>query len=102
MTAFWLSPTTTGLPRDRSCLSLSGTLESEERSFLAIDPVIEETKIDIGLAWVQGTFIDPRINREAYARLCIARKAEIQALITFDFWSSDLAACDAEIFHQPR
>ena len=45
------------------------------------------------LAWGQAKFIDPRVNREAYARLCIARKAEIQALITFDFWLPDLAWC---------
>lgn len=69
-------------------------LESDERSFSAVDPVVEETRIDIVLAWAQGRFIDPRINREACARLCIARTAEIQALITFDFWLSDLAFCD--------
>jgi len=69
-------------------------LEKDERSFLSIDPVVEETKIDIVLAWAQGRFIDARVNREADARLCLARKAEIQALITFDFWSSDLAVCD--------
>lgn len=73
-----------------------GALESDERSFLTIDPVVEETKIEIVLAWTQGRFIDPRINREAYARLCIARKSEIQALVTFDFWASDLASCASQ------
>ncbi len=71
-------------------------LESDERSFVTIDPVVEETKIDIALAWAQGKFIDSRTNGEACARLCIARKGEIQALITFDFWSSDLASCDPQ------
>lgn len=70
-------------------------LEKDERSFLAIDPVVEDSKIDIILAWAQARFIDPRVNREALSRLCLARKAEIQALLTFDFWSSDLAQCDS-------
>lgn len=70
--------------------------EGDERSFVAIDPVIEETRIDIALAWAQGHFIDPRTNGKACARLCIARKAEIQALITFDFWLSDLPSCDRQ------
>ena len=69
------------------------SLESDERSFLEITPVTEETHIDIGLAWAQGRFLDPRLDREAYARLCIARRQEIQALLTFDFWLSDLAWC---------
>lgn len=73
-----------------------GALEGDERSLLAIDPVVEETRIDIDLAWAEGRFIDPRINREACARLCIARKSQIQALITFDFWSSDLVSCDLQ------
>jgi hypothetical protein len=63
-------------------------LRSDERSLLETDPIEEETRIDIALAWGQGRFIDPRVSREACTRLCIARKAEIQALITFDFWCS--------------
>ena len=35
-----------------------------------------------------------RVNREAVTRLGIARKDELQVLVTFDFWHSDLAACD--------
>jgi hypothetical protein len=70
------------------------SLESDERSFVAIDSVVEETKIDIVLAWGQGRFIDPRFDRDACARLCIARRAEVQALLTFDFWASDLTRCD--------
>jgi len=70
-------------------------MRSDDRSFLETDPIHEETRIDMALAWGQGRFIDPRVTREACARLCIARKAEIQALITFDFWLSDLVRCDA-------
>ena len=70
-------------------------LADDERSFVEVDPIQEGTRIDIALAWGQGRFIDARVNREACARLCIARKAENQALITFDFWRSDVARCDA-------
>lgn len=73
---------------------VTSALEGDERAFRSIDPVIAQTKIDIELAWGQAQFVDPRIDREAYARLAIARKAEIQALITFDFWSADFARCD--------
>jgi hypothetical protein len=38
--------------------------------------------------------VDARAGREACARLCIARKAGVQALLTFDFWLSDLEQCD--------
>jgi len=69
-------------------------LASDERSFIALDPIIEETRIGTALAWGQGRFVDARVNREACARLCIARQAEIQALLTFDFWLSDLGRCD--------
>jgi hypothetical protein len=72
------------------------TLESDERSLFELDPIVEETHIDLTLAWGQGRFIDPLANREACARLCLARKSEIQALITFDFWLSDLALCHAQ------
>lgn len=70
-------------------------LAEDERSFLALDPIVEETRIDIALAWGQGRFADARVGRETCGRLCIARKAEIQALLTFDFWLSDLEQCDA-------
>jgi len=70
-------------------------LANDERSFIALDPIIEETRIDIALAWAQGRFVDSRVGREACVRLCIARKAEIQALVTLDFWLSDLERCDA-------
>jgi hypothetical protein len=70
-------------------------LRSDERSFSSLNAVIEETRIDTTLAWGEGRFIDTRIDREACARLCIARKDEIQALLTFDFWLSDLDKCHA-------
>jgi hypothetical protein len=69
-------------------------MRADERSFTQVGALHEETRMDIALAWDEGRFIDPRVNRDACSRLCLARKGEIQALITFDFWLSDFAACD--------
>ena len=70
-------------------------LDGDDRSFVSIDPVVAETRMDFSLAWGQARFIDSRVDRQACARLCIVRKSDIQALITFDFWASDLTLCDA-------
>ena len=70
-----------------------GAMQGDEREFTTIDPVVEETRIDLSLAWSQGRFIDAGARRDACARLCIARKDGVQALISFDFWLSDLAGC---------
>ena len=70
------------------------SLERDERSYIAVDPIVEVDRMDFVLAWGQGRFIDSRTNLEACARLCLARKDEIQALVTFDFWRSDLESCD--------
>jgi hypothetical protein len=71
------------------------SLEQDPRSFASIGPIAEETRLDFVLAWGEGRFIDPLQKREACGRLCLARKDEIQALVTFDFWLSDLAQGDA-------
>jgi len=70
-------------------------LKSEERPLLRTETIVEEARIDLTLAWGEGRFTDSRVNREACSRLCIARKAEIQALISFDFWLDDLTSCHA-------
>jgi hypothetical protein len=86
-------------PREGQGLSVASLVESsladDERPFIARDPVVSEDHIDFVLAWGQGRFIDEREKREACARLCLARKDEIQALLTFDFWLADLERCDA-------
>ena len=68
-------------------------LENDLRTVTIDEPVVEENKIDIRLAWAQGRFTDARTHREACTRLCLARKAEVQAILTLDFWASDLARC---------
>lgn len=69
-------------------------LERDSRSVAIEGQVLEETRMDIALAWAQARYIEPGTHREACTRLCLARKSEVQALLTFDFWASDLARCD--------
>jgi hypothetical protein len=71
-------------------------LASDPRSLVEVTPIAEETRIDTTLAWAQGSFVDVRIDRKALARLCIARRGELQALVTFDFWATDLERCGAQ------
>src|SRR5258708_18055661 len=69
-------------------------LEADERPLTGCESVLEEDHGDLVLAWGEGSFIDAGERREARSRLCIARRAEIQALLTFDFWLADAARCD--------
>lgn len=70
-------------------------LDTDERACTAGELIVTEARTDLALAWGQGTFTDRRVSREAVTRLGIARKDGLQVLVTFDFWHSDLAACDA-------
>jgi hypothetical protein len=55
----------------------------------------EARRGDLELAWQEVTHIDPVANREPRSRLCIARRSDLQCLITFDVWPADLDRCDA-------
>jgi hypothetical protein len=59
-----------------------------------VGPVVEETRMDLTLAWVAARSIDPKESREACTRLCLARRGEIQALLTCAFWLADEATFD--------
>ncbi len=74
--------------------ALVDTAMTGDGRFTSRDPIFAETRIDLELAWGQGGFLDPTARREALARLCIARRGEIQALVSFDFWADDVARCD--------
>ena len=65
-----------------------------KRPYTHVGPVVEETRMDLTLAWVAARSIDPEERREACTRLCLARRAEIQALLTYDFWLADEEAFD--------
>ena len=73
---------------------VQAAMDGDERSFLAVEPIVEEVRSDLVLAWGQGRHLDAREKREACSRLCLARRDEIQALVTFDFWQADGARCD--------
>jgi len=74
---------------------LAAALGSDPRRFHRQDPVLDESRIDTDLAWRQCSFRDAsQQEREALARICIARCPPVQALLTFDFWLSDLERCD--------
>ncbi len=75
-----------GLPL--ATLVEAGT-EEDERPIHTRGDIISSRHGDIEFAWREMAFIDPVEQREAFARLCIARKGVVQALITFDFWESD-------------
>jgi hypothetical protein len=70
-------------------------LDGDERSFAALHPITEETRIDIALGLgsgkVRGCASRPRGLRAALHRA----QGRVQALLTFDFWLSDLEQCDA-------
>ena len=44
---------------------------------------------ELETAWLEREVMDPGENRPAYSRIALARRLEIQALITMDFWPED-------------
>lgn len=50
-------------------------------------PVTEFQRDGMSAAWNGSRYIDPKEDREAQSRLLIARKWDIQPLITYAFWS---------------
>ena len=85
-------------PIDWGGLSLATLVEAgmpgEERSIQTRGPITEVRRGDLELAWREFGFVDSAANREARSRICIARRSNLQCLITFDFWATDLPSCD--------
>jgi hypothetical protein len=52
---------------------------------------VTEVKREDGLeyAWAEIAFTDPVEQRVAYSRICVARRRNIQPLITLDYWEED-------------
>ena len=84
---------------DWSGLKLPALLETglsgEERRDETQGPIIEEQRGDLHLAWREISFVEPSQSAEARSRVCVARRRNLQCLITCDFWSVDLERCDA-------
>jgi hypothetical protein len=66
-------------------------IEGDKRTIFHKGEIIEAHRPDIEVAWIEARFLDPTENREAFMRLCLARGANIQSLITFDYWADDAA-----------
>ena len=76
-------------------LSTSATLEAmlndlaneeQPREMISRGPIQEMYRPDFEVAWLQGDFIDSDENRKAHMRLCLARRGNLYAHITSDFY----------------
>jgi hypothetical protein len=67
--------------------------EGDERPVHTRGDIVSVRFGEMDLAWREVRFVDPKEQREARSRLCIARQGTTQALITFDFWETDEARC---------
>ncbi|HYU32936.1 MAG TPA: hypothetical protein VEW48_12300 [Thermoanaerobaculia bacterium] len=65
------------------------------RQILGWDPVVQTRKIDLEIAWRHGRFWDRKDDRPAFTRFCLARRRTVQALLTLDFWETELERCSA-------
>jgi hypothetical protein len=84
------------IARDLSIATLvRSAMDACEPPLTVAEPIVEQTRMDLVLAWAERRYLDPREKREACTRLCLARRDEIQALLTFAFWPADLPRCDA-------
>ena len=63
--------------------------EGDERPISHRAEIISSRRADMELAWREMHFIDPKEQRPARSRFCLARRGTVQAMITFDFWESD-------------
>jgi hypothetical protein len=82
-------------PVDWSGLPLSqlvqSVLDDDSRQVISKGPVIDVPREDLEVSWAELRFLDPQENREAFSRICLGRGANLQSLITFDFWVDDAA-----------
>ena len=81
-------------PLDWSGLALSklvrDVVEADERDIIKKGPMNEVVRDDLEVAWTEFLFIDhANEHKKAHSRVCLARRANIQPLITMDFWPED-------------
>ena len=69
---------------------ITTAIEGDRRKILSRGEIINASRSDLKVAWIETRFIDPKEHREAFSRLAIARGWNLQALITFDFWAEDV------------
>lgn len=83
-------------PGDWSGLSLEMMVDqviaTDKRGVARRGPTRRGERSDLDLAWAEVEFADStQGDRMARSRTCLARAANVQPLITFDFWESDAA-----------
>lgn len=61
----------------------------EDDDVLDREEVVEESRHDMTLAYRRLRFLDPAERREAYSYTLVARRWNIQPLITFCYWADD-------------
>lgn len=78
---------------DWSGLPLSQLLETmvngDEREIVEKGKPTQLRRNNLDIAWTEIRFMDPGEGREACCRLCLGRGANVQSLITLDFWPED-------------
>lgn len=70
------------------------TSRGDSRPVYEWGEIVEERRGDLEIAWREMWFIDPSEKREALSLFCLARRRQVQALITFDFWENDRQRCE--------
>ena len=68
---------------------LSDTMPDDDDSVLSRSKVVYSKRGDLEIAWLETRFVDPGEKREARSRTCMARRGNIQPLMTFSFWPED-------------
>lgn len=69
--------------------------EDEVRLVLDRGEVVAFRRGRMDLAWAEDRFMDSGEARPAFGITCIARRRNIQPLITFAYWENDAARCRA-------
>jgi hypothetical protein len=75
-----------GLPLSRLVREI---IDHDTRAVFHRGEIVDVRRRDLELSWAEVRFIDPNERREAHSRTCLARQANIQPLITFDYWADD-------------
>jgi hypothetical protein len=69
---------------------VSDVASRDKRNPFFVGEPIEIHRRHLDAAWIEIHFIDSKEKREARGRMCVGFQANIQTLITFDFWLSDM------------
>lgn len=68
---------------------LRQVVEEDEREVVAKGDVTQVRRPDLELAWTELAFLDISQHKEARSRICLGRGANIQPLITMEYWPED-------------